>query len=184
MKVLKRRMITMVLVLSMICGGIGTLPEKQASAKAVSKVTKVITITNKKKGAVWHTLSVKNGEKVKVKVEFLSVKGKVVDKYFQGDNIWLFGFGNTLNPNRDREDCFFHAKNKGSSKLNKNSFKKGNTLTSSYGLGRRDMKYVYWEPLKGITKMKLKVTYFTVSGKEGINSVKTKRKDVYDPGWK
>lgn len=174
----------MVLVVLLICGVIFLVPER-VSAKAVSKVTKVITVTNQKKGAVWHTLSIKKGEKVKVKVKFLAVEGKPVDKYFQGDNIWLFGLGYNIDPSRAYEDCFFKPQETSSkSKLTKDSFKKGNVLTSSYGFDSRQIKYVYWQPVKGIKKIKLKVTYFTVSGKAGINSVKTKRKDVHDPGWK
>lgn len=178
-------MLSVILAMTLLCGCIYLSVPKIASAKVVSKVTKTITITNKKKGAVWHTLSIKKGEKVKVKVKFLEVQGKPVDKYFQGENTVMYSFGGNIDPSGAYEDFFFTDDQKSpKAKLKKDSFKKGNVLISSYGLNRNMLKDVYWQPLKGISKIKLKVTYFTVSGKAGINSVKTQRKNVYDPGWK
>ena len=52
---------------------------KEAEAKNVSKVEKVVTLTKKSSSAI-HKLSISNSEKVKAKVTFLEVKGKATQK--------------------------------------------------------------------------------------------------------
>lgn len=146
----------MVLLLSMVCGSISV--SKPASAKSVSKITKVITETNKMYGAV-HKLSIKKNEKVFTRIEILDVKGKVSSS--RG-----LEFGHTtLNM-----DGLFD-RNSSPSKLKKSSFKKGEILTSkkNYLHGR---VIIEWNLPDGIEKLKVKVTYYTKSGKAGIKSLK------------
>ena len=57
-------------------------------------------------------------------------------------------------------------------KFSKNSFKKGKTLVSLDDEWINGKSEVEWYIPKGITKLKMKVTYFTKSGKAGIKSVK------------
>lgn len=160
MKAMTKKLLMLVLLLSVVCGG-GLSISKQASAKAVSKVTKKITLTDKK-GFVVHKLSIATKEKVNVKIKFLEVKGKA-----KGSEEELY-FGG------------YECKNgKGSlfapwtspSKLKKNSFKKGTILTSTedYLNGKATVE---WYIPEGIKKLKMQVTYYTESGKAGIKSIR------------
>lgn len=160
MKAMTKKLLMLVLLLSVVCGG-GLSISKQASAKAVSKVTKKITLTDGKSIDIQHKLSISAKEKVNVKIKFLEVKGKVASK-----NDLYLGFYEC----NDGKGSLF-APWTSPSKLKKNSFKKGKVLTSTedYLNGKAT---VDWNIPKGIKKLKLQVTYYTESGKAGINSVK------------
>lgn len=132
---------------------------KEAEAKNVSKVEKVVTLTKKSSSAI-HKLSISNSEKVNAKVTFLEVKGKATQKdiYF-GEYECRNGKGSFWMPFPQY-------------KFSKNSFKKGKTLVSLDDDWINGKSEVEWYIPKGITKLKMKVTYFTKSGKAGIKSVK------------
>ncbi len=70
MKTMVKRLLMVVLVFSMVSGGVGVSIPKEASAKAKSKVTKVVTL--KKKTSTIHELSIKNNEDVITKIKILS----------------------------------------------------------------------------------------------------------------
>lgn len=140
--------------------GVTALSKEEVSAKTMSKVSKVITLT-KKNYLAGQRLSIRSNEKVFVKVKILEVKGKVTESerekelYF-GGYICDEGMGSFWMP------------------FPKNAFKKGNTIKAgsvdNYVTGNAG---VDWEMPKGITHLKMKITYYTKSGKAGIHSVKT-----------
>lgn len=160
MKTTMKKLLMVVLLLSIVSGGV--LMPKQASAKTVSKVTKVFTLTANKK-LVKHKLSINTKEKVLVKVKFLEVKGKVLveseEDLFLGEYLFKMGKGS-----------FFSYWSR-PSKLKKSSFKKGKILTSKDDYINGKSKVEWYIP-QGIKKLKMQVTYYTKSGKAGIKSVK------------
>ena len=145
-------------MLSVFCGIL--MVTKPVEAKSVSKVSKVITLTQKKK-EVTHNLSINRKENVIATIKFLKVKGKIPKKenelYF-GYYTFVDGKGSFFSPWTEPEE------------LKKSSFKKGKTLKSNdYIYGTSE---VTWTIPRGIKKLKVKVTYSTKSGKAGIISVK------------
>lgn len=158
MKTVEKKLLTLVLVLSMVCGVALSEPQ-YASAKAVSKVTKVLNLTPK--NWVSHKLMISKNEKVRVKVKILSVKGKTTlsgEDLIWADSISSYGKGGLI---------------AGWSKppLKKSSFKKGKILTSDADMPLMGKAYVLWDAPKGIKKLKVQVIYYTESGKAGIKSV-------------
>lgn len=156
-----KKLLMMVLLLSMVFGCMSV--SKPASAKSVSKITKVFTLTTQKKG-ISHILSMDRKEKVFTKMEFLEVKGKISEKFpslgfYESYNMgWLFD--DDTSP----------------SKLDKKSFKKGKKFTSKkdYLQGK---SLVEWDIPNGIKKLKIKVTYYAKSGKACIRSLKEKERN-------
>lgn len=172
MKVMIKKLLLMVILFSVLCGGIGISVPKQASAKTASKVTKVFTLTSKKK-LIKHKLSISKKEKVFVKTIFLDVKGKAVeDENYWGVYDFLVKEKNKMLDGGKGSLWARYTK----PKLKNSSFKKGKCL----GASKNDDGLVYisgnalveWELPRGITKLKAKVTYYTQSGKKGIKSVK------------
>lgn len=150
--------------------GVAVLFPQRASAKSVSKKTMVITLTSKKK--ITHKLSIKSSEKVAVKADILSVKGAVTEKeselgfgYF---DFRCYKKGEMIDGGKGSLFAYYTKP-----KLKRSSFKKGKVLRSkgkySYITGKA---VVEWVLPKGISKMKLRVTYYTKSGKVGIKSIK------------
>ena len=156
-----KKLLMVVLLLSMMCSSLSV--PKQVSAKSVSKVTKVFTLTVNKR-QVKHKLSISANEKVFTKVKFLDVKGKV--SLISGEEL-IFG----CYEGKNGMGSFFAPWTKPS--LKKTSFKKGKTLTQNgqgdYINGKSEVE---WYIPSGIKKLKVKVTYFTKSGKAGIKSIK------------
>lgn len=154
-----KKVLTMVLLLSMVFGCMSV--SKLASAKSVSKISKVFTLT--RKNGVTHKLSIKKNEKVYVKMEFLDVKGKVSPKV-PASGVEL---GNATS---DWWEPLFGSDS--TPKLTKSSFKKGAKFTSnSYLYGKEEIEWCFPE---GPKKLKVKVTYYTKSGKAGIKFQKQK----------
>lgn len=181
MKVLKKgSIITMILVLSMICGSVSNLSTKHASAKVVSKMTKTFTIKMEKNPEdtgtyVCHGIRFNKKEKIGVKVKILQVKGKLSKRAAKEI---MFGY-------------FEDGDGKGSvftEKMNKNSFKKGKVLGKKNMGGyylqdpERGKARVEWTVPDGIKLIKMKVTYYTRSGKAGIKSIKNLSPDDI-PNW-
>lgn len=163
MKTVAKKLLTVVLVLSMVCGVALSEPQ-YASAKAVSKVTKVVTLT--KRNAIDHIVVV-GKEKVFVKVKILSIKGKV-RKDENGD--LLFGDAEGMGYGKGTLFASF-----GNPKLKKSSFKKGKVLPAdknSY-FCNGEVQIGWWVP-DGVKNMKVQITYYTKSGKAGIKSLKQK----------
>lgn len=162
MKEMKKKLLIMVLFFA-VCGGIGFSMPKYVSAKSVSKVTKTFTLTTKS-NFVEHKLSISKKEKVTAKIKFLEVKGNVSLK--SGEDL---SFGGYEFP--DGMGSFFADWTK--PKLKKSSFKKGNVLNAKKNEDYISKKStVEWYLPSGLKKLKVQVTYFTKSGKAGINSVK------------
>lgn len=159
MRMIAKRILTLVLVLSILCGGTAIFIPKQASAKTMSKVTKVLNLTSKK--SVSHKLMISKNEKVRVKVKILSVTGKTSlsgEDLIWADSISSDGKGGLI---------AWWSK----PPLKKSSFKKGKILTSDADSHLMGKAYVLWDAPKGIKKLKIRVTYYTESGKAGIKSV-------------
>lgn len=159
MKTVVKKLLTMVLVLSMVCGVALSKPQ-YASAKTTSKVTKVVTVMPKK--WVIHKLSTISEDcDVRVKVKILSVKGKTTlsgEDLMWGDKS---GFG--------KGPVFaYYSK----PPLKRTSFKKGNVLISDADMPLHGGVYVLWDAPKGIKKLKIQLTYYTENGKAGIKSVR------------
>lgn len=155
MKVMKKTLLMVVLLLA-VCGCLSI--SKQVSAKTVSKVTKVFTLTPKK-NFIRHKLSIKKKVKVVAKMKFLEVKGKVSLK--SGEELYLGEYDCY-----DGKGSFFSSWSK-PDKLKKKSFKKGKVLVSNedYISGK---SIVEWYIPKGIKKLKVQVTYYTKNGKAAI----------------
>lgn len=161
---------TFVIAFIIVLMGVSIIFPKRASAKSVSKKAMVITLTSKKE--VKHKLSIKSSEKVVAKVDVLSVKGVVTEK----ESDLCFGYIDFACYKKGKmidggEGSFFANYTK--PKLKKSSFKKGKVLRTKgndcYITGKA---VVEWVLPKGISKMKIRVTYYTKSGKVGIKSVK------------
>ena len=168
MKQIVKRIITMIMALAMVCGCV-VLPDPQyASAKMVSKVTKVVTLTNRK--VIYHNV-VTGKETVFIKVKILSTKGKV-RKDENGDlslgDIEGEGFG---------KGTLFNSMDK--PKLKIKSFQKGKILQSNWAAIRSggDVEIGWWPP-DGVKSMKVEITYYTKNGKAGIKSVKQKERKL------
>lgn len=169
-KTLGKSLLAMVLVVSLVCGCIYLPTPKQASAKAVAKVTKTITIKEEENPDdtgtyVCHGIKFDKKEKIVVKVKFLQVKGKLSKRALKENMFGGFEDGDGKGP-------IFSIK--------KNSFKKGKVL------GKKNMSGYYlqggktlaeWSVPDGIKLLKMKVTYYTLSGKAGIKSVKNLSSD-------
>lgn len=165
-----KKTLTMALLFSMTCGIVGVSIPKQASAKTASKVTKVITLTNKNKNGITHKLSISKKEKVAVKIRFLQVKGKLSKKATNDDLYFGYYEGDFS------KGTFFTQYSK-PGKLKKTSFKKGKSLDSSktdYISGKNEVIWNLpdWDLPNGIKKLKVQITYYTKSGRKGIKSVK------------
>ena len=180
MKVIKKSMIAMILVLSMICGSIRNLPTKHASAKVVSKVTKTFTIKMEKNPEdtgtyVCHGIRFNKKEKIGVKVKFLQVKGKLSRRAAKEITFGDFEDGDGNGP------VF-------GEKMNKSSFEKGKVLDKKNMGGyylqdpKRGKARVEWTVPDGIKLIKMKVTYYTCSGKAGIKLTKNLSPDDI-PVW-
>ncbi len=158
-------MATILLTMGIVCVPVMT------SAKSVSKVTKVITITSKK--GIEHSLSINPKEKVSVKVKFLSVKGKVKvqpkDLYF---GFYEFAVYQKKKMIDGGEGSFYNQYT--TPKLTKGSFKKGRMLSENKEDYISGKSTVEWSVPNKIKKIKMQITYFTRSGRKGINSIKTK----------
>lgn len=167
MKTFSKRLLTIVLMLSILYGSI-FLSTQYASAKTMSKVTKVLSLTKNK--GVAYQLKIKKSEKVLVKVKILSIIGKAK---LDEDGDLCFG----LYEFRAYKNKKLIDGGKGSlftsyDKLKKSSFKAGKILPSSgndYLTGKAD---VGWSLPDGIKKMKVQITYYTKSGKPGIISLR------------
>ncbi len=160
MKVATKRLLMVILFLLVVCGA-GLSKPKEVSAKTVSKVKKVFTLTPEK--VVTHKLSISKKEVVRVKIKFLKVKGKV-GKVESGE--LMFG---------DWESdvgmgALFASWNK--PKLKKKWFKKGKVLKTKKDNYITGESTIDWYVPKGIKKLKVRVTYYTKSGKAGIKWVK------------
>lgn len=157
-----RKTFMKIFILLLMGGVVLTIPE-QAYAKKVSSCNKVITLTSKKKSTT-HKLSISGKEKVFVKIKFLEVKGKSLLPTKHED---LFFGGYECG---DGMGSFFSKWSK-PNKLKRNSFKKGKTLksTDDYITGKSTVE---WSIPKGIKKLKVRVTYYTKSGKSRIKSIK------------
>lgn len=173
MKTKLKRLFAVVLVLSIVCGGISLPTAKKVYAKTVSKVTRVFTLTPQR-WRVKHKLSISENEKVKVKIKFLEVKGKADGTVAESDRLW---FGNYYT--NDGTSSFFLDSTK--PKLRKSDFKKGVVLTSNDYIYGYDGFDVYWDIPNGLKKLKVQVTYYTESGKAGIHSIKTTAVKVKNP---
>ena len=204
-KVLRKSLLTMVLAVTLIGGCVCIHTPKKASAKSVSKVTKVIELTSEnvkkdKEGGkeypytyygtgVTHKISMKVNEKLKIKVKVLDVAGKVFSKYYTRGRKYDFGLGN-YDPHIEYGSFdVFSPYTK--PKLKESFFKKGNVLTSEEiqflpkknRVDERHAKPIVngtkaemnWFPPAGVTKLKLQITYYTKSGKAGIKSIKTRK---------
>lgn len=166
MRTVEKNFLTIVLVLSMVCSGIVLTKPKYVVAKAVSKVTKMVTLT--KKNAIDHTV-VAGKEKVFVKVKVLSIKGKVKNDK-NGDLL----FGDAQGTGYGKGTLFASF---GNPKLKKSSFKKGKVLPAdknSYFCNEK-VQIGWWVP-DGVKSIKVKITYYTKSGKAGIKSFKQKER--------
>lgn len=156
-----KKTVTITLIIALFFGMIG-MP-KEASAKSVYKVTKVITLTNKSQSRIIHSFKVAPNEKVAVKMEVLSVskKAKKSDLYI--------GYYDS----EDSMGVLFSPDTK--PKLKKSSLKKGSVLVrneNDYCLtGNTEVDYQPFDG-KGIKKLKIRITYYTKSGKSGIASFK------------
>ena len=176
MKAIAKKGLMLLVIVSLLCGSVST--SVQASDQKSSKVTKVITLTSdmntkKKYLTLYHHLEVDDNEEVIVNVKFLQVKGKVSltsrDKELYSD--WKKGltWGGCLY--KDVQDPLFSPRRtekygKSSvNKITKNSFKKGNAITAYAGSG---LTAVNWSLPTGLKKIKMKVTYYTKSGRAGI----------------
>lgn len=166
----KRLKSSFFIVLFITIMGASIVFPKKALAKSVSKKAIVITLSPKKK--VKHKLSIKPSEKVVAKVDILSVKGDVTER----ESDLCFGYIDFRSYKKGKiidggKGSFFAYYTK--PKLKKSSFKKGRILRTKgkdcYITGNA---LVEWNPPKGISKMKIRVTYYTKSGKAGIKSVK------------
>lgn len=170
MKEFTKKLFAMILLASIVCGGISLSKPNQAYAKTVSKVTKKFTLTQKN-STVTHELKITEGEKVFVKVKILDVKGKVSKQIMDGSLCFGFYEDSTIGM-----DAFFSDWTK--PKLKRNAFKKGKVLDSSKneeGLGAIGGDAdVDWSMINGLKKLKVEVTYYTESGNVGIESVKKK----------
>ena len=169
-----KKVVTMVLLLSLVCGSI--LVSKPASAKSVSKITEIFTLTEKdvdNREYILHKLSIAKKEKVFTKLEILDVKGKFYDSK-SGNKDVCFGDRYKVGARNDRETSgpIFWNYSKPSG-LTPKSFKKGNKFTSKkdFLTGKTNVE---WYLPEGLKLIKVKVTYYTKSGKAGIKSLKTK----------
>lgn len=146
---------------------------KPVFAKSKPRITKVITLTKNEFG-VQHKLSISSKEKVVAKVEFLSVKGKAEedDLYFGSYEFTSYKNGKLIDGGKD---SFFSPYS--TPKLKKSSFKKGNILSLNLKkcFPMTGKSTVSWGLPKGITKIKMRVTYYTISGRSGINSFSSKK---------
>lgn len=163
MKTKVKKMLVMGIVFSMLCASVALSTSKQVSAKAYSKITKTITL--RKKNAIHHKLSIAKNEKVYVKVKILSIKGKAkLD--INGDLLFGDFEGST------GKGTLFNSYEK--PKLKISAFKKGKVLQmSKWGYLAENVDVGWWVP-DGIKNMKIRITYYTKSGKAGIKSLKQK----------
>lgn len=164
MKTAVKRIMVIALLLSVFGG---TLPASgPAFAKSVSKVTKIVTLTSKKNSVI-HKLSIRPSGMVTAKVKFLEVKGKVSGS---NNELYLGGYEGD-----DGKGSFFSEYSK--PKLSKKSFRKGKTLklkspwkNYEYISGKGEVDWTI--PDKGITRLKMKITYYTKGGRKSIKSIK------------
>lgn len=144
--------------------GVVTLPEKEASAKSVSKRSTVVTLSGKNKMA-GQRVSIRSNEEVLIKIKILDVKGKMTEKWrrnaYFGTFLSDFGTGSYWMGEFPRL------------RLSKNAFKKGNVIKVDDDEPLLGEGGVDWDLPDGITMLKMQITYYTKSGKAGINYVKT-----------
>ena len=176
MKAIAKKGLMLLVIVSLLCGSVST--PVQASGRKSSKVTKIIALTSdmntkKKFLTLYHHLQVDDNEEVIVNVKFLQVKGKVSltsrDKeYYPNWKKGLTWGGCLYKDGKDPLFSPFRTEKYGKSSVNKitkNSFKKGNTITAYAG---SDITAVNWDLPTGLKKIKIKVTYYTKSGRAGI----------------
>lgn len=144
-----------------------------AEAKSVNKITKTFILSDSSV-VLFHQLSIKSDTKMKIKVQFLQVEGNVKKKsdlLFGGHGLEVKKNGKIL-PESYMSPFWSHFNHT----LKKSSFKKGNTLTATeqtVGSGKTATATMYWQLPKGITKLKVKVTYSTTRGNKGLSFVKS-----------
>lgn len=175
----KKAVLTAVLLLSVICSSLSTT---SVSAKSASKVTKIITLTHEKSW-VQHILSIHSSEMVRAQVKILEVKGKPT---LSKDQLYLgtYEFMNYKNGKAydGSKGSFFTSWT--NPKLTKKSFQKGKILKINSAWKKGESPYisgkagVSWDLPEGISKLKMKITYYTKSGKKNIKSIKTESESV------
>lgn len=162
-----KKIVTIIMLLALLAG---ITPESSVvSAKSTSKVVKVFTLTQKK-DVVHHRLSINPKEKVKVKIDILDVKGRLKGKEH------YFGYYEFVGKNTGGKGSFLSSYS--TPKLKKNLLKKGKSLSPADSDGNvwiSAKAYVDWELPNGIKKLKVRVTYYTKSGRKGIKSCKVKK---------
>ena len=169
MKTTKKMMLFKGLAVLLVCTLLtGVANPTVSEAKAVSKITKTITL---KEGMVtYHIMDIKADTEVKVKVKFLNVSGSLKGKEFGGHDEMYYQKGKMVDGGMNPLWATYQKN------LNKNSIKAGKELSATGITVKKNytgMMVMNWGVPKGIKKVKMKVTYYTTKGNSGIASFKS-----------